>query len=868
MGFTLHLLCIPSFQRNTKSVKESTSRSSNSTTGFPILVDTNVVHNTHEHVGFQHSGATGGPTHLPPVQAGLPTSHDLQGEALFRYCIRQSFQANNISQELAQFVIDSKPRTHQANIGSQLSKWNQFCLARQIDPRELTAEQMGVYITFLSKQLSSGKIIANYFSGMRKFLSDTALAKSYNVPIKQLLVTAIHAKPALPKLPGEVWNADRVLAYFLRSPPNAYLTKLQLAGKCVVLLMLASGRRKGDLMGLDVRSQFMKKTDNVFYFTLSKLSKGNSPFIPQNKFMQYLEFHKFPATSQICPYTIIEDYLEIIRHPNGKPSHTHFFVTTTDPRKPAHSETVRRWAVDTLKLAGITCTPHSIRSAHASMAVVHHEPIDSIMERCGWRKSSAFYKHYLRPVASGEKPTTPQGVTIDTTTFFCPPKLLKPGSKVIPPPPEYMLQADIFPCGTSNPTDFQHRPSSPMQISLENYKRKTATDVELVEIELQKSDEHFQEEIDITQALLSPRNTISDSDVPASQPTQQQQDVTSELKKFGPNCKAKPKKSPYLVITSTENPQLTTTVVLNSSNSNNNFSSKTIPSTTKDPPISSTKPRPSVELKMSPQYLTLRSRKLVRRSFSKKAYPRKRELRPLLPKPPTSPPSYTEVNRDNTWIGPASQPISNGTSIVEQVDTTDKELLNEKLPDIQPHNTQTTQSRTAPAPVQKHKQPTVELIQGYQYKKKISANNGTPSIIRNRPAVPISLPIENSAVTTAPQPTEMTDFTQFVGPDIMAVGHSKINCLFPDIALDKVVLFGKNFNFTYPVSPGFHPSALCTHFICLGVFPLKLGIIVPTDFPDIGPEECMAITINDIPFKTKVFNIEEIRDTLYANFKK
>ena len=224
-------------------------------------------------------------------------------------------------------------------------------------------------------------MIANYFSGMSIFLSDASLARSYSVPIKQLLVAAIHAKPALPKLPGEVWSADRVLAYFLRSPPNAYLTKLQLAGKCVVLLMLASGRRKADLMGLDVRSQFMKKTDNVFYFTMNKMSKGNSPFTPQNNFMQYIEFHKFPAAPQICSYTMIEDYLEIIRHPNGfKPSHAHFFVTTTDCQKPAHSETVRRWAIDTLKLAGVTCNPHSIRSAHASMAVVHNEPIDSIME--------------------------------------------------------------------------------------------------------------------------------------------------------------------------------------------------------------------------------------------------------------------------------------------------------------------------------------------------------------------------------------------------------------------------------------------------------------------------------------------------------
>ena len=148
---------------------------------------------------------------------------------------------------------------------------------------------------------------------------------------------------------------------------------------------------------------------------------------------------------------------------------------------------------------------------------------------------------------------------------------------------------------------------------------------------------------------------------------------------------------------------------------------------------------------------------------------------------------------------------------------------------------------------------TVELIQGHEYKNKIPTNSCTVDTIQNPPLL---------------QSSEMKDLTQFAGKDIMAVGHSKINCLFPLINLDKTVLFGKNFNFTYPVTPGFHPSALCTHFVCLGVFPLKLGIIVPKESPDIGGEECVAITIKDIRFKAKVFDVEEIQKTLYANFKK
>ena len=128
-------------------------------------------------------------------------------------------------------------------------------------------------------------MIPNYFSQMRKFLSNDALSKSYSVSIKQLLVAAIHSKPALPKLPGEVWNADKVSAYFLWMPPNCYLTKLQLAGKCIVLLMPASRRCKADPMGLDFRPQFMKQTEKVFYFTMNKVSKRNSVFTPKNNFM-------------------------------------------------------------------------------------------------------------------------------------------------------------------------------------------------------------------------------------------------------------------------------------------------------------------------------------------------------------------------------------------------------------------------------------------------------------------------------------------------------------------------------------------------------------------------------------------------------
>ena len=283
---------------------------------------------------------------------------------------------------------------------------------------------------------------------------------------------------------------------------------------------------------------------------------------------------------------------------------------------------------------------------------------------------------------------------------------------------------------------------------------------------MEQSDDHIQEDIEVKQVLLSPKTPDSNNDALVSDTTPQ--NIDSEVKKLGPNCKAKPKKSPYLVIISAKNLQITTTVIQDKSRNRTATPDTKVKKTCKkDNPVPTPKGKPTVKLKMSPQYLTLRSRKLVRKSFSKKAYPKKRELRPLLPKPCTSPPAFTEINRDNTWqsIGAVPQPLSstfvtvvtdtlqitneqsskddNSVSVTEKFDTIDKELVSEMLPDIQPQNipvvlTQNREIKTIPTPVQKDKQPTLELIQGYEYKNKTSANNCAPvPVVAKNPPVPV-----------------------------------------------------------------------------------------------------------------------------------
>ena len=55
------------------------------------------------------------------------------------------------------------------------------------------------------------------------------------------------AAAEIPKLPAVSWDPDTVLDYMLTLPNPVKLNKVELSGRCLVLLLLSSGRRKIDL---------------------------------------------------------------------------------------------------------------------------------------------------------------------------------------------------------------------------------------------------------------------------------------------------------------------------------------------------------------------------------------------------------------------------------------------------------------------------------------------------------------------------------------------------------------------------------------------------------------------------------------------
>ena len=206
----------------------------------------------------------------------------------------------------------------------------------------------------------------------------------------------------VPTLPQKTtWDSEVVLDFIKKLPASEEISKVDLSARCLVLLLLVSGRWKIDLHRLDVRLNFMRKTDDCYYLAMSEFAKGHQ-HRNDHHFMQFIEFAKFPQDPRVCTYTIIEKYLYLVRNqcPHDLPTHTQFFVHTTDGG-PAHPDTLARWGCTLLEAAGIKRTTlSSTRSAHSSKAFFSGEPLDSIMNRCAWTKESTFFKSYCKPLTS------------------------------------------------------------------------------------------------------------------------------------------------------------------------------------------------------------------------------------------------------------------------------------------------------------------------------------------------------------------------------------------------------------------------------------------------------------------------------------
>ena len=290
--------------------------------------------------------------------------------------------------ETVDLVLDAwRPSTKKV-YSNYLRKWATFCLQHNIRLLKPTLPQACSFLKSLSKRgLGYGAINA-----ARSALA-TILPKYEGVdfgkhPIVSWLVKgAYERKPPAPKY-SAFWDVQKVFDMFKSWGKNSLLTLKQLAFKLSMLLMLVTAQRGQTIIALSIDNMDL---EDVVVFRLKKLLKHNRLGDP----LDSLVLRPFDTCYRLCVVRAVKQYLE--RTKSLRKGEKQLLVSFAPPYKPISRDTLARWTVKTLSLAGIDTAKysgHSTRGASASAAKRCGVPINLILRQAGWRNEGSFAKFY------------------------------------------------------------------------------------------------------------------------------------------------------------------------------------------------------------------------------------------------------------------------------------------------------------------------------------------------------------------------------------------------------------------------------------------------------------------------------------------
>ena len=143
-------------------------------------------------------------------------------------------------------------------------------------------------------------------------------------------------------------------------------------------------------------------------FFMKKMLKHNRA----GEALDVISLKAFEPDYDICVVCAVQEYLKRtkkLRSPDPIKSKDHQFILShTSPYKPVSRDTISKYTLGVLDLAGINIAKygkrkyaaHSTRGASTSKAKSLGVPINTIMAKAAWRNASSFANFYDRPIES------------------------------------------------------------------------------------------------------------------------------------------------------------------------------------------------------------------------------------------------------------------------------------------------------------------------------------------------------------------------------------------------------------------------------------------------------------------------------------
>ena len=268
-----------------------------------------------------------------------------------------------------------------------LNKWATYCVERSINILQPSLPQACKFLRLLaSRGLGYGAVNAAR-SALSTILPNFGCSSFGSHPYVCWLLKGVYERnPPKPRY-TQFWNVNKVLDMFKEWGPNDKLDIKKLSIKLTMLLLLVTSQRGQTIVNLDV--QGMDISDRVI-FKMKTLLKHNRIGDP----LDTIVLRPFLHCKRLCVVRCLKCYLNKTQFVRG---HSQLLLSYFRPYKPISRDTLSRWTVQAMQMAGIDISKyrgHSTRGASTSTAKRLGVPLNLIMRQASWRSATSFAKYY------------------------------------------------------------------------------------------------------------------------------------------------------------------------------------------------------------------------------------------------------------------------------------------------------------------------------------------------------------------------------------------------------------------------------------------------------------------------------------------
>lgn len=302
----------------------------------------------------------------------------------------------NLPREIVLVLEASISSSTLAHYESVFKRWNSFCVEKGYSLWCPVPSNLMEFLHKMYKQGQSYSSINCAKSALSSILSLKNNEKIGEIEImKRFMKGIFRLRPPTAKY-CTTWDADKLLKLLIDWPDNEMLDAKCLTLKTVALLALTSGQRAQTLANVMISNMKWGNELQIIFTAVLKTTKPNNPnpivTLPKND------------NKKICVYEALRAYVNRTSVLRG--SHDNLFLGITKPHKPVTSQTIGKWLISVLNLAGIDTSNyqgHSFRHASSSKVASRGVSVDNILKHVGWSESSSvFGRFYNRPIEQNE----------------------------------------------------------------------------------------------------------------------------------------------------------------------------------------------------------------------------------------------------------------------------------------------------------------------------------------------------------------------------------------------------------------------------------------------------------------------------------